>query len=502
MACLAGCINKFRCDPLNVPGQEDSILNAESASPFVIAEFIGGAFSVLVGNESAPNFGHNACITSLEYGVSDGFKATLEILDIQGGVLSGLLDNMIKCVDTASKEKFAVKFTFGWIYTTCDGFWHKLGGDFSFKASAANLEVNYTEGKIKYKIECADVMNVLYDVREDNTYGSDGKRMKLEDAITQLCKEKPSVNVDFCVKQPDGTNKCGGINWKTFGKGGPKNIWRGDSSNKLATITAWVESYQETQDRGIHVTWDNDQDRLIVWADWIKGECKSLSCSGGLQSLGTFLVNAGKCSNVIDFQPNFQWINAFGALAAGGETAGAMSAKTERKDDPNKKPSCQQGQGKKAGSQQQMTVSSDAQDSLGPGQAHGETNDSQNKHASANKIWGTLSPITAELRIVGNPDYNKYINMPVMPRSCSIVAINPFHLAGGSRCGDWLANPGCNEVLSNKNWMISGINHSIQNGTYETTLKLFLKTPFLDVDGGDPLGGAGSQGYAPRNTCT
>jgi hypothetical protein len=158
--------------------------------------------------------------------------------------------------------------------------------------------------------------------------------------------------------------------------------------------------------------------------------------------------------------------------------------------------------GKNAGTQEQITVSRNARDAHGSKQAHTELNDSQHKHGKANRPFGTIQPIDAELTIVGNPTYDKYIKMTEFPRACSIVAINPFHISSAfAGCGEWLANPGCNEVLSNKNWLVHSINHSIQAGTYHTTMKVSLPAPGLDVESGAPLGGPGSNGYVPKNSC-
>ena len=44
-------------------------------------------------------------------------------------------------------------------------------------------------------------------------------------------------------------------------------------------------------------------------------------------------------------------------------------------------------------------------------------------------------------------------------------------------------------ILSNKNWMIMGVNHQIKEGSYTTTLKLFLAVPGQQDEPGTTLGG-------------
>ena len=53
---------------------------------------------------------------------------------------------------------------------------------------------------------------------------------------------------------------------------------------------------------------------------------------------------------------------------------------------------------------------------------------------------------------------------------------------------EWLAMPKCNATLSNKNYMILGINHQIQNGQFVTTFKLKLNLPNIDSFDGAGLG--------------
>jgi hypothetical protein len=114
-----------------------------------------------------------------------------------------------------------------------------------------------------------------------------------------------------------------------------------------------------------------------------------------------------------------------------------------------------------------------------------------------------VQPITADLRILGDPRAQFVYMDRWMGQSVSIVAINPFHIAGGGNggCGDWLAKPMCNQILSNKSWKVHAVNHSIKEGSYTTTLKLFLEAPGIQIGHDDPLGGVGSMGPTVKNTC-
>ena len=63
-------------------------------------------------------------------------------------------------------------------------------------------------------------------------------------------------------------------------------------------------------------------------------------------------------------------------------------------------------------------------------------------------------------------------------------------MGGDDEC-TWLQTSTCNTILSNKNYMIKGVNHQIQNGSYTTTFSLFLPGSNIDIDFDQPLGGAG-----------
>jgi hypothetical protein len=106
--------------------------------------------------------------------------------------------------------------------------------------------------------------------------------------------------------------------------------------------------------------------------------------------------------------------------------------------------------------------------------------------------------VTAQLKILGNPS-PRFTNFGGA-RHLSIVVINPYHIRGGNKCGDWLAYPVCNQLFTNKRWMCKSINHSISTGSYTTTIEAFLGGP-VQLEAGEPLGGVGGGGPDLGNEC-
>jgi hypothetical protein len=106
-----------------------------------------------------------------------------------------------------------------------------------------------------------------------------------------------------------------------------------------------------------------------------------------------------------------------------------------------------------------------------------------------------------ELRVQGDPSLGG--PRKTFGRTVSLVFINPFHvMPNGRGCGDWLANPVCNCVYSNKAWWVKAIDHSIREGSYVTTIKVALMAPGSDVNDNEPFGGNGSGGWIKGNKCS
>jgi hypothetical protein len=458
-------------------------------APFVKAGFgtADGSSAITVGNNSFPLRPHEAVIKSFEYSLSDGFQCRIEIFDEQGGSFTKFVREMAKCIDTLSKD-YNLKVKFGWIGTRCDGsidVWSSLTKLFLPK----DIEASFTQGKIKFIVTGTDMMQAIFAARENRCYGGDKvQTLPLKQAIKNLFSQnEPKCDVKFLRRNFQGPST---EEWEfnTGGMEGPKNAWRSDNQNKLATAQKWLEPFRTNKNKGIVPTYNSEKNEVIFWEDI--DDCTPEKAAG--RSIGTFIVNAGKCSSVLDFSPKINWVLAFSSLAPGGATS--PSSHQPVKKENKRATGCnvqQQEDGSKAGSFQAIPITSQAHDEYGPDKVTPETEKSQNVNAKAGSKFEAFKAISAELRIVGNPDWDFTSLQKIMGRTASIVVINPFHLVGGGdkTCPDWLASPGCNDYLSNKYWQVQGANHNITEGSYTTTLSVFLAAPGIDLDPGTPLGG-------------
>jgi hypothetical protein len=185
-------------------------------------------------------------------------------------------------------------------------------------------------------------------------------------------------------------------------------------------------------------------------------------------------------------------------MAAGGGTSGPNKSNSQFAEDER----CenQKKQGTEAGTQLQATITQQAFDSYGTKVANEESLKSEIAHNRASVVTSIQNPgVTSQLRILGNPS-DRFCNFGAA-RNLSIVVINPFHIRNMGQCGDWLAQPGCNELFTNRLWMCKSINHSISVGSYTTTIEAFLVAPSIQISGSDPLGGQGSGGPTLENNC-
>lgn len=512
--CLVGCIREYTCQGLRTSVVDQQ----EIVSPWVKMYFGDDRdVAVTVGNQSQPQYGNTAIIKSFQYGRTDGVTAECEIIDEQGGSFQKFIEKIAKCMDKLDGDSpyGHVAYEFGWTASNCTG---GEGGDLGNAGSGGNqsgslarsarleglfqnIEVSFENGVVKFRCTMTDLVQSTFVSRMDKTEGDDDNPVTLKQAIRNLArKDSPKFKVAF--RKRDGTEwnfkKVSGDSGEKEGPEGegPLQRWDADGQNKLGIMAKWIEPYRTEDDKGIVPMWD-DSTNTLIFMEGLSPRCnEKLDCRGDTH-IGTFIVNGGRCSPVISFSPKLNFIAAFSSKETGGATGSAVSGQTETKEDAD---DCKK-QAEQTGMQTGTPPTQNATGAYGPSEAVPESSKSQIAHSEANGIVQLTSgaAITAELTIVGDP---RITGFDVVGKFASIVLINPFHIFGNSNqgCGDWLAVPGCNEVLSNKNWLIQGFDHQIKEGSYVTTLKLLLPTPGNDLSNGNNFG-ASNNGYRPPDIC-
>lgn len=459
--------------------------NFESMAPWVEVK-LGppGTPKITVGLESYPNNPHTAIVKSLEIGWVDTPQTVVQIIDEEGGRLGPLLNVTAKNLEgVGTGSEMSVQF--GWIVSDCNGYSRKIRSNI-FKTTILNVEVSYSGGKMIYKITGTAFVPIYDNMREDGRWGQDLGKITIEEAIRNICQLAPPITVRYVRLQPDGNIEDVKFNWKNFGPGGPKAVWQADNQNRIATITKWLEDYRlddgTKEGKGIiPIFTPGKYDELCLLEDPDQNENFNPN-----NILGTYIVNGGNCSSVIEFSPTFNWLKGTANFSAGGGTSGPGSSKNNFSESKKNEP--EKAHGTRGGKQQQITISQQAWDSYGPQNAWDETNTSQQAHARAARLTEVnVEAITADLRIVGDPTIWDGQG-PNTGKTVSIIVINPFHLSGDG-CGDWLVRPVCNQILSNKKWQVTGINHSIKEGSFVTTIRVYLPAVGIDLPEKDVTNG-------------
>jgi hypothetical protein len=504
---LSNCIDKFSCDkmirlPFDGPASGDKKYEGYSFAPFVEMKLKVSGEILTVGNNSRPDGNNTAVITSLEYGASEGVGVIIEIFDEEGGNFTKSFQALNKSLNNIKEDIGNLEIDFGWLVEK------KCGGEsirkFSVKTEnegnaisllPLKMHVVYEGGKIKYTLEANDMQSRISEVRQECNIGTEDQKVSLKEAIKKFMKENlppPMLNVEF-LKQ-DGTvwefkNSDGGPN-------GPKSVWGSCQQNKLATLRRWIAPYTTKDDKGIILQWKGLEDGkepkeggTIILLEDPSPDKKQNSPDLCGSNEGTYIVNGGKLSPVLSFNPKVSWILS-GAGSSGASQAGASASGQKAGS------SCQEDKNDKGGTASKMSTGGQ-DNNRSPDQQSKATAKANAAHEKAAVAGDFDGAIEAELKIIGDPKYIFPITW--VSKTLSLIVINPMHLRNQPLvlrdigCPDWLSQPACNPVFSNKNWMIKGVNHQIKGGSYVTILKLQLAVPNIELSrdsnlGGDPNG--------------
>lgn len=502
-------IAKHTVDPIR------RLYDYANIAPWVKLWFVGDGSEdkpkITVGNESCPGCTptHSAVIKSFEYGFMDGSQCKIEILDVQGGSMADIARHLFKCIEKAETDYF-MKVKWGWVGTNCrspgaDNVWSSPTQTFL----PMNIEIHYSKAAIRYTLTGVDLLQAVFNSRKTTSYGTEKHRLKLKEALEKMYKhEQPSIQ--FLRGRRKGKTMLYGdaaYIWKDIDEhDGSK--WNSDGQNKNGTAVKWTENFRTNHDKGTIPFWKTGANGpAIVFLEAGGQDCVKNPGEMLARSVGTFIVNGGKCSNVLDFKPQINWVAAFAQLMSGGQPGTPLNGKQFKRK--NERPAGCKVQNPKTGPNTSIQHTDPAWDAYGK-QLTEKSMKATDANEKAANISGLVHPVEAELRIQGNPSPEFCVFQDAVARTCAIVALNPFHLdtswGGEKACPDWLASPFVNDILTNRFWWIMGVNHSIKEGSYVTTLKVRLDTPGIDLSakeepGGDPNAPTYSGPYWTKKTC-
>jgi hypothetical protein len=476
MPCTVDCLSQYGCLPY-FQSKEEAIY-----APFVELK-IGNFGIITVGNESSPNFQNQACITSFQCGFeynNKSFGAEFEVTDIGGVCYRRVIQAMTKTHAESDKDAEQITFDFGWILKNCDGSLRKESVDTLYAKRLTGaitfLETSMDKGCIKmsFKVEGQTALEIQQ--KHEHFVGSEDQKISLKQAITRLCTESDPKYSRVKFFNKDGKT----LEFDTGGKEGPRGVWPCNQKDKLSSIRTWLSAVKTKDGRGIFLIYDPTDRSLILQEDRIDRKNPDCNCRN---TLGTFLVNGGDCGNVIEFNPKITFIAS--NVTAGGVANGSTSGKSDKKAKPSNK--VQQD----VGPQTSATVQQHDLNHASPDEIGNKTMDALTAHLESNTPYETATPIEAEMKIIGEPELGlTYPGGEKDQTFASVIFINPFHLS--TTC-TWITYSNCNSILSNKKWLLKGVNHQIQSGSYVTTLKLSLDTPNQGVDADKALGGCGTE---------
>jgi len=471
---------------------------------------------ITVSNNSSTHTGPKNCavITSFNLGGSNGAEVRLTISDTQGGEFTTFLNNLCtdwKCLKPTSLN--SMKLQFGWVKSSCDSVITPVSRSDCYFVTMTRIETDINNGNFNFTITGNDVagQSTLGSVVKDMG-GKGDQAMHLIHALLELWTNTvpPTVGginfmlLDKTTSKFDKTKTNPEMEMPEIFSGhdqktkqlGPLGVWQANSQDKLKTTQRWLGESKSKNNKPWAFRSDvSNPGNPIQFFEYDPVPPNNTD----EPNLGTFIVNGGSYSNVLEFNPKFQW--NFGSLTSG--TTGALGDNklngmgTEGSKNPGTQdnPSTQQpGAGGVT-----TTNSSEGEKDRDGDQAVKNTAEIEGIDKTEGNSKLTMGSITADLVIVGDPNLIKP-QFALAGKVVTIIFMNPFHLISNVNSSEWLAKPACNETLTSGNWNVKSVNHQINAGRYITTLGLFLPSPGIELPLGDRAGG-GSRGWKPKTDC-
>ena len=495
-------------------------------APWVKMRFKVGNKVITVGNDSLyllnGGTGDNtAIIKSFDYGTTDGFQCNIVVHDQSGSNFSAFMRHIITDLKPTKGSNAEVFVSFGWCRIDCEGKVLKDAQKYceEFKMHGMEIEILFSEGLFVYNFNGCDLGRAMIEATKfDGIIGQDGtdeggrkKGVPLTDAIRSLLTDSnlegntpPYVDGVRFLKDNGVDNEPSEIAFRhgtgEVDKKGMVGKWAGNQRDKLNATRTWLKDYPaesgaagsgailKAVEPRYHVCSSSGKEEIVFWETNELAPCEKMVFEKF--TVGCFYVNGGKDSRVIEFNPkiktNFSLLNLAGGNMPKGRAFNENANKVYNRPCSNNTDRNISKIYKSAGTETSVNPDPNLEDAnkknadfeSGRGQAV------QNMTSSL-----TFKEIQATLTIIGDPEFQAYTHLN---RFITIIFINPFYFAGSSDpdCPDWTVSPDpCNEVLTNRGWMIKSISHRIQEGSFTTTLDLYLPMPSVSLEPGNNFGG-------------
>lgn len=485
------CYKKFSCKDQPIMLPEDS----HTLSPWVRCMFKDGQGRMItVSNNSSPEIDNSAVIKSFDFGMSDGLHCKVVVHDQAGSALETFAKNLLKDYTKTDPSMLKFKVEWGWTKSGCPTPSPSTKSCLHYMI-LDSIETNFIGGKFIHEITGTDLISRVLEGGNEKIHGEDGRNeISLKEAIKKLFTEDPAPKISEVKFLRIENGVCSEYNFEdcNSGDGSPKGKWPCKGMDKLQAALSWLGKYRTDRKRGVRPAYQSTSEGgvLIFWED-NKPKCNELP-DWDSNCVGTYVVNGGKASSVIEFNPKIRWDFARMTCVGGNVPEGTIQAPEQPNQKTIGRPDCEklvrpacEGMG-----QVSAIVTDENLKNTNGKEATTKANKGEDEQARAMKLL--TDAIEADLVVVGDPT----LPTPgegLFLRNLSIVYINPFHLLKSeSSCGEWIVNPACNCVLSNKAWLIKRCNHHIQEGNYTTTIGIYLATPGVDIEPGAPWGGSDS----------
>ena len=507
-------VKNFTDDQLRVARSEQQELYYVSTG-----NFIGGGES------------RNAFIKSFNLSMENGFGAKLEIIDTSGNDFVGFYNTVYKnsCLkDNApappgdqganntvrTQDIFVVSVNVGYIFVNSEGQQviyqsyvnapsrslpgRQMGPYMNFYLTKIDVRVDSNIWRYDLELKASD--GPLSNQTVNDRKGAPGKEIPFLRAAEimidgecppKLVLEDPNKARVAIVKPPQGINGSFSYTSERGAGSGPnatrKGVYAGYNLTPLDAIRKNMDTFITKDNKGVSMffpTGANNNTLYLMEAEsnFCIQKRGSLPECGITPFAGTYVVNGGDFSPVINFNPTISFIGKANKVS-GGVAGGGVSAKSiqvnqtcnfdsDKSDDKTKQAKSQGQTIAMSSAVSNDTVNKEAPKNIPQLQAKAGAAAIAAENATKPSMAGA---ITATLEIQGDPRFLWSLN--TFGATIKIIFVNPFAIStqGSPIYGtetDWLATPKINSVISDGYYVIQGCDHQISNGSWRTTLKI------------------------------